>query len=102
QFPQVDLRFQLISGALRGPVENVDLGMRFRDREEPHSGGTLVMKEVMLPVCSPGYMSEAEPVEGNTIIRLAETPGDWAADYPSFLTRRRGSSKALSFTDYAV
>ena len=40
QFPQVDLRFQLISGALRGPVENVDLGMRFRDREEPSSVST--------------------------------------------------------------
>ncbi|MGY8677687.1 LysR family transcriptional regulator [Bradyrhizobium sp. UFLA05-153] len=101
-FPQVDLRFQLISGALRGPVENVDLGMRFRDSEEPYSGGTLVMKEVMLPVCSPTYMSEVEPEEGNTVIRLAETPGDWAADYPKFLTKRRGPSKALSFTDYAV
>ncbi|WP_027524734.1 LysR family transcriptional regulator [Bradyrhizobium sp. Ec3.3] len=101
-FPQVDLRFQLISGALRGPVENVDLGMRFRDSEEPYSGGTLVMKEVMLPVCSPTYISEVEPAEGNTVIRLAETPGDWAADYPKFLTKRRGPSKALSFTDYAV
>jgi len=29
QFPTVDLRFQLISGPLRGPVDNVDLGMRF-------------------------------------------------------------------------
>ncbi|WP_375312988.1 hypothetical protein [Bradyrhizobium sp. A5] len=46
QFPKVDLRFQLISGALRGPVENIDLGMRFRDRDESSSGGTLVMKEV--------------------------------------------------------
>src|SRR5438128_1863011 len=80
QFPHVDLRFQLISGALRGPVENVDLGMRFRDREEPSSGGTLVMKEVMLPMCSPAYLGETDPAEGNTIIRLAETPGDWAAE----------------------
>ena len=102
RFPNVDLRFQLISGALRGPVENVDLGMRFRDRDEPYSDGKLVMKEVMLPVCSPGYMSEAEPAEGNTIIRLVDTPGDWAADYPHFMTKRRGPAKMLSFTDYAV
>src|ERR1700749_1288034 len=60
RFPNVDLRFQLKSGALGGPVENVDLGMRFRHRDETHSGGTLIMKEVMLPVCSPTYMSEAE------------------------------------------
>jgi len=102
RFPSVDLRFQLISGALRGPVENVDLGMRFRDRDEPSSSGTLVMREVMLPVCSPGYMSEEAPAQGNTIIRLVDTPGDWAADYPQFLTKRRGPPKILSFTDYAV
>ena len=102
QFPQVDLRFQLISGALRGPVENVDLGMRFRDRDEPSSGSTLVMKEVMLPMCSPAYRDEAEPAEGNTIIRLVDTASDWAAEFPRFLTRRRGPSKTLGFTDYAV
>ncbi|NOJ45356.1 LysR family transcriptional regulator [Bradyrhizobium archetypum] len=101
-FPQVDVRFQLISGALRGPVESVDLGMRFRHVEDPSSGGTLVMNEVMLPVCSPGYMRQAEPADGNTIIRLVDTPDDWAADYPHFLTKRRGPSKVLSFTDYAV
>ena len=104
QFPTVDLRFQLISGALRGAVENVDLGMRFRDRDEPGAGGTLVMKEVMLPICSPGYRNadDGEPPEGNTIIKLADTPGDWAQDYPRFLTRRSGPTKMLSFTDYAV
>jgi DNA-binding transcriptional LysR family regulator len=104
EFPGVDLRFQLISGSLRGPVENVDIGMRFRDRDQPNAGGTLVMKEVMLPICSPGYrdIEAGEAAEGNTIIKLADTPGDWAADYPRFLTRRRGSAKMLSFTDYAV
>jgi DNA-binding transcriptional LysR family regulator len=102
QFPHVDLRFQLTAGPLRGPVENVDLGMRFRDRDVPASGGMLVMKEVMLPVCSPAYLAEKGPAEGNTIIRLAESPADWATDYTSFLTRRRGMAKALNFTDYAV
>jgi DNA-binding transcriptional LysR family regulator len=104
QFPSVDLRFQLISGSLRGPVDNVDLGMRFRDRDEPEVGGTLVMKEVMLPICSPGYrnMDEAESPEANTIIKLADAPGDWAKEYPHFLTNRSGAAKTLSFTDYAV
>ncbi len=104
QFPSIDLRFQLISGSLRGPVENVDFGMRFRDRDDSGSNGALVMKEVMLPVCSPGYRdAEADtPIEGNTIIQLADTPGDWAAQYPDFLTRRRGPAKTLNFSDYAV
>src|SRR5438045_2851121 len=47
QFPTVDLRFQLISGPLRGPVDNVDLGMRFRDRYDPPRNGALVMMEDM-------------------------------------------------------
>ena len=103
-FPSVDLRFQLISGSLRGPVENVDLGMRFRDRDESDASGTVVMKEVMVPVCSPGYRDAdgLESAEGNTIIKLVDTPGDWAAEYKRFLTGRSGTAKMLSFTDYAV
>src|SRR5258707_5383771 len=73
QFPKADLRFQLISGSLRGPVENVDLGMRFRDRDDPDSNGALVMKEVMLPICSPGHRDADTAGEGNTVIRLARS-----------------------------
>jgi DNA-binding transcriptional LysR family regulator len=105
QFPKVDLRFQLISGSLRGPVENVDLGMRFRDLYDPAPHGALIMKEVMLPVCSPAYR-DADGADGdvepNTIIRLVDTPADWAAQYKGFLTRRQGAAKSLRFSDYAV
>jgi DNA-binding transcriptional LysR family regulator len=65
QFPNVDLRFQLISGSLRGPVENVDLGMRFSSQNDPTSSGTLVMKEVMVPICSPAYRQ----LDTNTKVR---------------------------------
>jgi DNA-binding transcriptional LysR family regulator len=104
RFPNVDLRFQLIPGSLRGPVENVDLGMRFRDRDDATSNGALVMKEVMLPICGPLYRDAAaeDPREGNTIIKLADSPGDWAAQYPAFLTGRLGPAKTLNFSDYAV
>jgi DNA-binding transcriptional LysR family regulator len=105
QFPSVDLRFQLISGSLRGAVENVDVGMRFRDQDDRETGGALVMKEVMLPICSPGYRdtdAAKEPTEGSTIIKLADTPEDWVTQYPGFLTSRSGPAKALSFSDYAV
>jgi DNA-binding transcriptional LysR family regulator len=40
--------------------------------------------------------------EGNTIIELADRPGDWAKEYPRFLTNRSGPAKVLSFPDYAV
>jgi DNA-binding transcriptional LysR family regulator len=103
EFPGVDLRFQLISGSLRGAVENVDVGMRFRDRDDTEPSGALVMKEVMLPICSPGYRDTnvaKKPAGGRTIIKLADTPEDWVTQYPGALTT--GPAKALSFSDYAV
>ena len=104
-FPSVDLRFQLISGSLRGAVENVDVGMRFRDRDDTEPSGALVMKEVMLPICSPGYRDAnvaKKPAEGRTIIKLADTPEDWVTQYPGALTSGSTAAKALSFSDYAV
>ena len=66
--------------------------MRFRDRDDPDTNGALVMKEVMLPICSPGYRdadAATKAGEGSTIIKLADTPEDWVAQYPGVLTRRR-------------
>lgn len=106
QFPNVDLRFQMIAGSLRGVVENVDLGMRFVAADEPVPGEALVVREVMLPVCSPGYRLEPgtpEPAaSGNTVIQLTDAPSDWASHYAPFSTGRSGAIKALTFSDYAV
>lgn len=106
RFPQVDLRFQMIAGSLRGPVENVDLGMRFVGDDEPVPPEALVAREIMLPVCSPGYCSIAEGAElsagSNTLIRLTDSPSDWAEHYAPFATGRTGPAKTLTFSDYAV
>jgi DNA-binding transcriptional LysR family regulator len=110
RFPTVDLRFQLIAGSLRGPVENVDLGMRFVDDYESVVPGSLVMREVMLPVCSAAYregasrqgVGRAVGTEGNTIIHLTDSWLDWSDRYPPFDTGRAGPPKTLNFSDYAV
>lgn len=106
RFPQVDLRFQMISGSLRGVVENVDLGMRFVGADEPVPAEALVVREVMIPVCSPGYRCEPGAVEpatnGNTVIQLTDAPSDWAEHYAPFATGRAGPAKTLNFSDYAV
>lgn len=106
RFPQVDLRFQMIAGSLRGPVENVDLGMRFVGEDEPVPPEALVAREVMLPVCSPGYrnpVGSAEPGGGgNTLIQLTDSPSDWADRHGAFQTARAGPAKTLTFSDYAV
>lgn len=106
RFPTVDLRFQMIAGSLRGVVENVDLGMRFVATDEPVPTEALVVREVMLPVCSPGYRCEPGAAEqaasGNTVIQLTDSPSDWASQYAPFETGRSGAIKALTFSDYAV
>ena len=101
-FPTVDLRFQLIAGSLRGPVENVDLGMRFVAAEDAGAPSALVMREVMLPVCSPGYRATGAAADGNTIIHLSDAPGDWPDRYPPFETGRQGPPKTIAFSDYAL
>ncbi len=106
-FPTVDLRFQLIAGSLRGPVENVDLGMRFIESDKPVPAEAHVLNEVMVPVCSPTYLkaarrSSAAKSEGNTIIQLTDSGTDWAKRYAPFRTGRSGEDKTLAFSDYAV
>lgn len=49
-FPSVDLRFQLISGRIGGPLVDVDLGMRFLHDEEIDEYAVLVMPEMLLPL----------------------------------------------------
>lgn len=107
RFPVVDLRFQLIAGSLRGPVENVDLGMRFVDRDEARADTACVMHEAMLPICSPSYLTHRSTNADNTeradtIINLVDSPGDWVDHYGHFGRTRRETSKQISLTDYAV
>jgi DNA-binding transcriptional LysR family regulator len=107
RFPAADLRFQMIAGSLRGPVENVDLGMRFAAADEVVQPGSFVIREVMLPVCSPGYCRSGpagpgSAEDGNTIIHLTDSSLDWPSQYPPFATGRSGPVKTLSFSDYAV
>lgn len=102
-FPQVDLRFQLIAGSVRGQIENVDLGMRFIEPDGGTERGMRLMKEIMLPVCSAGYRDgTGDGTDGNTLIQLTDSPNDWAQAYPPFETGRAGPPKSLIFSDYAV
>jgi DNA-binding transcriptional LysR family regulator len=102
RFPTVDLRFQLIAGSLRGPVENVDLGMRFVAAADAGAPAAFVMREVMLPVCSPAYHGGGSGDDGNTLIQLTDAPGDWPDRYPPFETGRRGPTRTIAFSDYSL
>ncbi|HBD92062.1 MAG TPA: LysR family transcriptional regulator [Gemmobacter sp.] len=109
-FPKVDLRFQLVTGALSGPVNDVDLGMRFLTAPDDRLDATFIMPEILLPICSPAYLREELAEKGSlqplprTMINLSDTAQLNPANPFSafFQARDRDSSNSLIFSDYAV
>jgi DNA-binding transcriptional LysR family regulator len=103
-FPAVDLRFQLTSGPLRGPVRDVDLGLRFPHRDEVHENGVLLMPEILLPVCSAGYAGKSGPraKDGDTLMNLSDGDRDWHRRFASFRKNGRRVARMVDFSDYAI
>ncbi|WP_306752170.1 LysR family transcriptional regulator [Paracoccus actinidiae] len=95
-FPSVDLRFQLITGPLTGPVNDVDLGMRFVSG--PVAGHRIfpIMPEVLLPVRARSYPAHDAFREG-TIIRLSAGQPPGVGDPLS-----ADGTATLMFSDYAI
>lgn len=103
-FPSVDLRFQLTSGPMRGSVTDVDLGLRFPHRDEAHEEGVLLMPEILLPVCSPGYAEQArsQSQDGDTLMNLSDGERDWHRRFASFQRNGRRVARTVDFSDYAI
>jgi DNA-binding transcriptional LysR family regulator len=103
-FPSIDLRYQLIAGAIGGPVDDVDLGMRFLNHDETGENGAFVMPELMLPLCSPTYARQARQAGegGDTIVILGGGERDWHHRFASFRKSSRGPTNILEFSDYAI
>lgn len=108
-FPEVDLRFQLISGTLRGAPGNVDLAMRMHTAEhdaDHHSWR--FAPEIVIPVCSPSYAAAHGTLEaplsdgGHVLLHLADPLLDWDTYWGGVVRRRTRRAIWLEFTDYAV
>jgi LysR family glycine cleavage system transcriptional activator len=108
EFPEVDLRFQLISGTLRGTPGNVDLAMRMQTAEhdaDHHSWR--FAPEVVMPVCSPSYAAAHGTLEapsqatGHVLLHLADPLLDWEMLWGG-ARRRTQRALWLEFSDYAV
>ncbi|SIO57094.1 LysR family transcriptional regulator [Paraburkholderia phenazinium] len=105
-FPGVDLRFQLISGRIGGPLVDVDLGMRFRTDEEIDEHSALVMPEVLLPVCNRRYheqlLLDAGSPHDDTVINMDDGERGWQERFAAFAEHQRRAATMLSFSDYAI
>lgn len=105
-FPSVDLRFQLISGRIGGPLGDVDLGMRFLHESEMGENSIRVMPEVLLPVCNAHYQELAGAgdwlAHGDTVIVMDDEERGWHARFAAFANETRRAAGVLSFNDYAI
>lgn len=61
RFPDAEWRFQLIMGALSGPVDDVDFGMRFRHGPDDRHDAADIMPEILVRVCPAGFAA-TEPL----------------------------------------
>jgi DNA-binding transcriptional LysR family regulator len=106
-FPSIELRFQLIPGYIRGPVNDVDIGMRFVSGEDSNHDATFVLPEILIPVCSPGYAEtmRAQNTMGilldNTLIELTSND-DWFSNFLPAGEKGYPTKNSLQFSDYGI
>ena len=102
RFPTVDMRYQLMSGRIGGPLVDVDLGMRYLDVGSLKPTESLVIPEITLPVCNPQYLGDVLLGKGKkrtpTLISMDNQEREWAS---AFETAGR-TVNTLVFSDYAV
>jgi LysR family glycine cleavage system transcriptional activator len=108
-FPQIDIRFDLIPGVLRGIPDNVDLATRIVEDDDQRYHCWFFAPEVIFPVCSPAYLEargrldHAGDGSGHTFLWLTDhAMPKWAREWGN--VAQRGSSKGVwhEFTDYSV
>ena len=101
--PEIDLRFQLLPGPLGGPVDDVDLAMRF-DQFGPDHEIRLLAPEVVLPICTPAYrerLRDGDIAPGSeAVINLSNAQPDWSHLVDFNAAFENGHS--LAFSDYTI
>lgn len=102
--PEVDLHFRLLPGPLGGPVDDVDLGMRFDAFGAGHEV-TFLAPEIVLPVCSADYARSAGGDAAAGAARVAVIGLSGAQHDLSDLVEAAGGAEpaqSLAFSDYAI
>ena len=107
EFPDIDLRFQLVKGEPLGPFDDVDLAVRYNHPPSAEQHSWKLFDEIIVPVCSSGYVAQhgtlAEVQRGHV---LAKQSGQMRVPWPVFLensaTPFPDGERYLTFSDYAL
>jgi DNA-binding transcriptional LysR family regulator len=107
-FPEVDLRFQLIAGTLRGGPGSVDLAMRMETEAAGEAHSWPFAPELIVPVCSPSYLKAHGTLDASrrdarhTLLHFADPLLDWDRLWGGLVSRRAPNKTWIEFSDYAV
>ncbi|MGX5733714.1 LysR substrate-binding domain-containing protein [Bosea thiooxidans] len=108
-FPQVDIRFDLIPGVLRGVPDNVDLATRIIADDDPNYHRWPFAPEVVFPVCSPAYLKARGKLDhrgdgaGHVFLWLTDHAAhQWAGKWGNVAHRSTSKGVWHEFTDYSV
>jgi DNA-binding transcriptional LysR family regulator len=107
-FPEVDLRFQLIAGTLRGGPGVVDLAMRMEPETTADTHSWPFAPELIVPVCSPSYrkthgeLTKAQRDNRHTLLHFADPLLEWDVLWGGMVSRRTPNKTWIEFSDYAV
>ncbi|CAH1679502.1 DNA-binding transcriptional LysR family regulator [Hyphomicrobiales bacterium] len=108
-FPQIDIRFDLIPGVLRGIPDNVDLATRIIEDDDPRYHSWFFAPEIIFPVCSPAYLRARGKLDhsgdgaGHVFLWLTEhATHEWARGWGNVANRSTSKGVWHEFTDYSV
>lgn len=105
-FPSVDLRFQLMSGKIGGPLVDVDLGMRYLEVGSLKATDMLVLPEITIPLCNRQYhadlLHQGARKQPRTLISMDSQERGWVEHFDTLGQRPGVADNSLVFSDYAV
>lgn len=109
EFPQVDIRFDLVPGVLRGVPDNVDIATRIIAEDDLRYHRWAFAPEIIFPVCSPAYLNARGKLDhrgdgaGHVFLWLTDhAMHDWAREWGNVANRSTSKGIWHEFTDYAV
>lgn len=80
RFPGEEIQFQLMSGPMRGPLDAVDLAMRYDHKREGEQEVLPLMDELLIPVCAPHFAWRGDSdAPAARMITLSEAQPDWSS-----------------------
>jgi DNA-binding transcriptional LysR family regulator len=108
-FPNIDLRFQLVRGEPVGPIDDVDLAIRYNLAADSDQRRWPLMEELVIPVCSPAYLAAHGGLDGCADLNghvLAHLSGSirvpWSRYLSEFDYPTSAGSRSLTFSDYTL